>query len=103
MALKYVQKVWKKGTDFLGTRYAILCGAMTWVSESNLVSAISNAGGFGVLAGGNMPPEMLAEEIRKTRAKTDFPSGVNLITVAPSFRFHIEVRSEEHTSELQSR
>ena len=91
MRLKYLPKAWKKGTDFLGTRYAILCGAMTWVSESNLVSAISNAGGFGVLAGGNMPPEMLAEEIRKTREKTMFPFGVNMITVAPSFRSHIEV------------
>src|SRR4030067_653535 len=91
MALKYLPKAWKKGRDFLGTRYAILCGAMTGVSESNLVAAISNAGGFGVLAGGNMPPEMLAEEIRKTREKTMFPFGVNMITVAPSFRSHIEV------------
>src|SRR4030067_3327345 len=91
MALKYLPKVWKKGRDFLGTRYAILCGAMTWVSESNLVSAISNAGGFGVIAGGNMPPEMLAGEIRKPREKTEFPFGVNMITVAPSFRAHIEV------------
>jgi len=91
MELHYLPKVWKKGTDFLGTRYAILCGAMTWVSESNLVSAISNAGGFGVIAGGNMPPEMLAEEIRKTREKTDFPFGVNMITVAPNFRSHIGI------------
>src|SRR3972149_5443837 len=91
MALKYLPKVWEKGTDFLGTRYAILCGAMTWVSESNLVSAISNAGGFGVIAGGNMPPEALTEEIRKTREKTKLPFGVNMITVAPSFRSHIEV------------
>lgn len=91
MALKFLPKVWKKGTDFLGTRHAILCGAMTWVSESNLVSAISNAGGFGVLAGGNMPPDMLAAEIRKTREKTEYPFGVNMITVAPSFRSHIEV------------
>ena len=91
MELKYLPKVWKRGTDFLGTRHAILCGAMTWVSESNLVSAISNAGGFGVLAGGNMPPEVFAEEIRKTREKTDKPFGVNMITVAPNFRAHIEV------------
>ncbi len=91
MALTYLPKTWKKGTDFLGTRYAILCGAMTWVSESNLVSAISNAGGFGVIAGGNMPPDMLAEEIRKTREKTEFPFGVNMITVAPNFRSHIGI------------
>ncbi|GAB4372196.1 MAG: nitronate monooxygenase [Deltaproteobacteria bacterium] len=95
MDLKHLQKAWKRGTDFLGTRYAILCGAMTWVSESNLVSAISNAGGFGVLAAGNMPPDLLAEEIGKTRAKTSLPFGVNMITVAPHFRAHIDVVVEE--------
>lgn len=91
MELKYLPQAWKRGTDFLGTRYAILCGAMTWVSESGLVSAISNEGGFGVLAGGNMPPALLAKEIEATRRKTSFPFGVNLITVAPGFRDQIEV------------
>ncbi len=91
MVLQHLPKAWKRGTDFLGTRYAILCGAMTWVSEANLVSAISNAGGFGVIAGGNMPPEILVEEIRKTRAGTNRPFGVNMITVAPNFRSHIEI------------
>ena len=89
--LKHLPRAWKRGTDFLGTRYAILCGAMTWVSEANLVSAISNEGGFGVLAGGNMPPEVLAKEIAKTREKTRNPFGVNLITVAPAFKEHVEV------------
>ena len=91
MELKHLPKAWKRGTDFLGTRHAILCGAMTWVSESGLVAAISNEGGFGVLAGGNMPPELLAKEIADTRARTDKPFGVNLITVAPAFKRHIEV------------
>jgi len=91
MELKYLPLAWKRGTDFLGTRYAILCGAMTWVSESNLVSAISNEGGFGVLAAGNMPPETLAQEIKATRQKTRFPFGVNLITIAPNFQMHIDV------------
>ena len=89
--LKHLPRAWKRGTDFLGTRYAIMCGAMTWVSEANLVAAISNEGGFGVLAGGNMPPEVLAKEIAKTREKTRNPFGVNLITVAPAFKQHIEV------------
>jgi len=91
MELKYLPHAWKRGTDFLGTRYAILCGAMTWVSESGLVSAISNEGGFGVIAGGNMPPALLAKEIDATRRKTRFPFGVNLITVAPGFRDQIDV------------
>ncbi len=91
MELTYLPKAWKRGTDFLGVRHAILCGGMTWVSESNLVAAISNAGGFGVLAGGNMPPELLEKEIALTREKTKFPFGVNLITVAPEYQAHIEV------------
>ncbi|MBI5575955.1 MAG: nitronate monooxygenase [Deltaproteobacteria bacterium] len=95
MELKHLDAAWKRGTDFLGTRYAILCGAMTWVSESNLVAAISNGGGFGVLAAGNMPPDLLANEIAETRRKTIYPFGVNLITVAPSFRDHIDVAVRE--------
>ena len=91
MNLKYLSRYWKKGTEFLGVKYAILCGAMTWVSESNLVSAVSNAGGFGVLAGGNMPPDFLVTEIENTRAKTAYPFGVNLITIAPNFSQQIDV------------
>ena len=78
-----LRALWRRGTDFLGTRYAILGGAMTWVSERHLVSAISNAGGFGVLACGGMDPDRLAEEIDATRALTDKPFGVNLITLHP--------------------
>jgi enoyl-[acyl-carrier protein] reductase II len=95
MELTYLPKAWKRGTDFLGVRHAILCGGMTWVSESGLVSAISNAGGFGVLAAGNMPPELLRKEIALTREKTPFPFGVNLITVAPSYQDHIGIIVEE--------
>lgn len=72
-----------KGRAFLGTRHAILAGAMSWVSERHLVSAISNAGGFGVIACGAMPPELLAAEIAATAAMTDKPFGVNLITMHP--------------------
>lgn len=73
----------KRGTDFLGTEYAVLCGAMSWVSERNLVSAISNAGGFGVIACGAMTPDLLDTEIAATKALTDKPFGVNLITMHP--------------------
>ena len=73
----------QRGTDFLGTDYAILCGAMSWVSERNLVSAISNAGGFGVIACGAMTPDLLDTEIAATKALTDKPFGVNLITMHP--------------------
>lgn len=73
----------QRGREFLGTEHAILCGAMSWVSERNLVSAISNAGGFGVIACGAMTPELLDTEIAETKARTDKPFGVNLITMHP--------------------
>ena len=73
----------QRGTDFLGCETAILCGAMSWVSERNLVSAISNAGGFGVIACGAMTPELLDTEIAATKEMTDKPFGVNLITMHP--------------------
>lgn len=73
----------RRGIEFLGSDHAILCGAMSWVSERNLVSAISNAGGFGVIACGAMTPELLDAEIAATRALTAKPFGVNLITMHP--------------------
>jgi len=73
----------QRGIAFLGSEHAILCGAMSWVSERNLVSAISNAGGFGVIACGAMTPELLDAEIAATKALTTKPFGVNLITMHP--------------------
>ncbi len=73
----------QRGAQFLGSDYAILCGAMSWVSERNLVSAISNAGGFGVIACGAMTPELLDGEIAGTKALAKKPFGVNLITMHP--------------------
>ena len=81
----------QRGTDFLGSEYAILCGAMSWVSERNLVSAISNAGGFGVIACGAMTPDLLDTEIAATKALTDKPFGVNLITMHPQLFDLIEI------------
>ncbi|KPF52525.1 2-nitropropane dioxygenase [Novosphingobium sp. AAP1] len=72
-----------RGAAFLGTEHAILCGAMSWVSERNLVAAISNAGGFGVIACGAMTPDLLDAEITGTKALTAKPFGVNLITMHP--------------------
>ena len=60
-----------------------MCGAMTWVSDARLVSAMGEAGGFGLLAGGDAPVEVLRDEILATRSLTESPFGVNLITLAP--------------------
>ena len=81
----------QRGCEFLGTEFAILCGAMSWVSERNLVAAISNAGGFGVIACGAMTPELLDAEIAGTKALTGKPFGVNLITMHPMLFELIEV------------
>ena len=76
--------LWARGTAFLGCEAAILGGAMSWVSERHLVSAISNAGGFGVIACGSMMPDQLAAEIAGTQERTGKPFGVNLITMHPA-------------------
>jgi enoyl-[acyl-carrier protein] reductase II len=80
-----------RGAEFLGCDVAILCGAMSWVSERHLVSAMSNAGGFGLIACGAMTPELLDAEIAATKALTDKPFGVNLITMHPGLFDLIEV------------
>ncbi|MEO8722100.1 MAG: nitronate monooxygenase [Sphingobium sp.] len=73
-----------RGTALLGSEVAILCGAMSWVSERHLVSAVSNAGGFGLIACGAMTPELLDAEIAATKKLTSKPFGVNLITMHPA-------------------
>src|ERR671910_523359 len=78
-----LKRLMKRGTDFLGCEVAIMGGAMSWVSERHLVSAISNAGGFGVIACGAMTPDLLDTEIGETARRTDKPFGVNLITMHP--------------------
>ncbi|RSU51225.1 NAD(P)H-dependent flavin oxidoreductase [Sphingobium yanoikuyae] len=89
-----------RGTEFLGCESAILCGAMSWVSERHLVSAISNAGGFGVIACGAMSPELLDAEIAATRALTDKPFGVNLITMHPQLFDLIAVCAKHEVSHV---
>ena len=86
-----LQELMHRGTDFLGCDIAIMGGAMSWVSERNLVSAISNAGGFGVIACGAMTPDLLDTEIAETRARTGRPFGVNLITMHPDLAELIDV------------
>lgn len=90
----------QRGCDFLGTRYAIMGGAMTWLSERNLVAAISNAGGFGVIASGSMPPEILRGEIEATKRLTERPFGVNLITLHPELSELIDVCAEAGVSHV---
>lgn len=93
-ARQVLDRLWARGRALLGCEVAILGGAMSWISERHLVSAISNAGGFGVLAGGSMPPHLLAAEIAATQALTKRPFGVNLITLHPELDALIDVCAE---------
>jgi len=95
-----LDSLWRRGCDFLGTDFAILGGAMTWVSERNLVSAISNGGGFGVIACGAMTPSLLADEIAATKALTRRPFGVNLIVMHPEIESLIAVCAEQSVSHI---
>jgi len=90
-AREVLDRLWRRGRDLLGCEVAIMGGAMTWVSERNLVAAISNAGGFGVIACGAMTPALLAAEIEGTQALTARPFGVNLIVMHPQLMELAEV------------
>lgn len=70
--------------EMLNIKYPIFQGGMAWVAEHNLVSAVSNAGGLGVIAAGGAPVEYVRDEIRKTRELTDKPFGVNIMMLSPS-------------------
>ncbi|TAN47587.1 MAG: 2-nitropropane dioxygenase [Rhodospirillales bacterium] len=86
-----LDRLWERGRAFLGSDMAIMGGAMSWISERHLVAAISNGGGFGVIACGSMGPDLLAGEIAATQAKTARPFGVNLITMHPELDRLIDV------------
>src|SRR5689334_16810587 len=95
-----LDRLWARGTRFLGCEVALMGGAMSWVSERHLVSAISNAGGFGVIACGSMGPEQLAAEIAGTQALTARPFGVNLITMHPQLNDLVRVCLEANVGHI---
>lgn len=89
--MSLLEKLWKRGKDFLGVKYPVMSGGMTWISTFDLAKAVSEAGAFPVLAGGNMPPEMFEEEVNRCIAELKTPFAVNLITIAPNFSKHLEI------------
>lgn len=89
-----------RGAALLGSEYAILGGAMSWVSERNLVAAMSNAGCFGVIACGAMTPALLDAEIAGTKALTSRPFGVNLITMHPDLFALIDVCAKHQVTHI---
>ena len=70
-------------STLLGIRYPIIQGGMVWCSGWRLASAVSNSGGLGLIGAGSMHPEVLRQHIRKCKAATDFPFGVNIPLMYP--------------------
>ena len=82
-------------TKLFGIKYPIIQAGMIWCSGWELASAVSNAGGLGLIGSGSMYPEILREHIRKCKAATDKPFGVNVPLIYPDIEKHIEIIIEE--------
>jgi enoyl-[acyl-carrier protein] reductase II len=84
-----------KITELFGIRYPIIQAGMIWCSGWELASAVSNAGGLGIIGAGSMYPDILREQVRKCKAATDKPFGVNVPLLYPDIDKHIQVILEE--------
>ncbi len=82
-------------TELFGIKYPIIQAGMIWCSGWELAAAVSNAGGLGLLGSGSMYPDVLRDQIRKTKAATDKPFGVNLPLLYPQISDHINCILEE--------
>ena len=71
-------------TELLGIEYPIIQGGMAWVAEYHLAAAVSNAGGLGLIGAASAPPEVVREQIRKTKELTHKPFGVNVMLMNPN-------------------
>lgn len=84
-----------KITKLFNIKYPIVQGGMVWCSGWELASAVSNAGGLGLIGAGSMYPEVLREHIQKTKKATNKPFGVNLPLLYPQIDDHINIIIEE--------
>ncbi len=82
-------------TKLFGIDYPIIQAGMIWASGWRLASAVSNAGGLGIIGSGSMYPDVLREHIRKCKAATNRPFGVNVPLLYPAIGKHIQVILEE--------
>lgn len=69
--------------EITGTQYPLIQGGMAWVSDASLAAAVSMAGGLGVIAAGNAPPEWVETQVKLLREKTDKPFGLNVMLLSP--------------------
>lgn len=79
----------------LDIKYPIFQGGMAWVSDSSLASAVSNAGGLGIIAGATAPVDYIREEIRKTKKLTDKPFGLNIMLLSDNAEELAKIAVEE--------
>lgn len=85
-------------TELLQIDYPCIQGGMAWIADASLASAVSNAGGLGLIAAGSAPAEVVRAEIRKAKALTDRPFGVNIMLMSPSAAEIAQVVCEEGVS-----
>ena len=81
-------------TELLKIKYPIVQGAMAWVADADLAAAVSNGGGLGIVAAGNMPPDALDAELRKVRQLTDKPFGLNIMLLSPTWEDALELAAQ---------
>ena len=79
----------------LGIKYPIFQGGMAWIGTAELASAVSNAGGLGLIGAGHMPPDALRSEIHKVKDRTKNPFGVNVMLMSPFVKEVMQVVLEE--------
>ena len=79
----------------LNIKYPIFQGGMAWIGTAELASAVSNAGGLGIIGAGHMPPDILRAEIHKAKQWTDKPFGVNIMLMSPFVKEVMQVVVEE--------
>ena len=84
-----------KLTKLLGIRCPIIQGGMAWIADASLASAVSNAGGLGIISAMNAGADWVREEIRKCRAMTDKPFGVNIMLMSPHVEEVAQMVAEE--------
>jgi enoyl-[acyl-carrier protein] reductase II len=78
----------------LKIKYPLIQGAMAWVADADLAAAVSNGGGLGIIAAGNMPPEALDRELLKIRTLTDKPFGMNIMLLSPTATDALELAAK---------
>ena len=79
----------------LNIQYPIFQGGMAWIGTAELASAVSNAGGLGIIGAGHMPPHVLHKEIQKCKAWTDKPFGVNVMLMSPFVKEVMQLMVDE--------